>query len=242
MRTDELAYQASRAKSLRIEPTPLSVFTRYRELRHWQLYTKEFLYKMLGDLPGKQILDFGCGEGEVAVQLAWLGADVTGMDISPDLIAAATKRAELDAVPIKFVVGDINEESPGTFDAVICTGVLHHVDIRTVLPRLISCVRPGGIIVISEPIALSPALSRIRRLLPISTDASPDEHPLDRAELAFVIQSFRGTTLRYFCLFGRQRFASGRALHFLLKLDRVLLRAFPFLAQFCSAIAIVGHV
>jgi cyclopropane fatty-acyl-phospholipid synthase-like methyltransferase len=70
MRTDELAYQASRAKALRIEATPLSVFERYRELRQWQLYTKEFLYRRLGDLPGKRILDFGCGEGEAIAALA----------------------------------------------------------------------------------------------------------------------------------------------------------------------------
>ena len=47
---------------------------RYREDRDWRLYLKEWIYKNIA-LKGKDILDFGCGTGEIATQIAFLGAN-----------------------------------------------------------------------------------------------------------------------------------------------------------------------
>ena len=49
--------------------------------------------KTLGVAPGMKVLDLGCGDGTTAVPLAQLGADVMGIDIASNLVAAGTRRA-----------------------------------------------------------------------------------------------------------------------------------------------------
>ena len=240
----ELRFQADRAQALAVAPTPERIFRRYRELRHWRLYPREFLYHPLGDLQGKGVLDFGCGEGEVSVQLARFGARVTGMDISPELIAIARQRACLYAVEVDYVAGDILQCSPGEFDIVVANAVLHHVDVRATVPRLLACLRPGGLLVADEAIGLSPLLQRLRKALTISSHASPDEHPLTREEVGFLMASFRSSECRYFKLLGRvvQRFfPGGWPLLWALRADRVLLARCPPLSRFCSTIVVVGR-
>ena len=46
-----------------------------------------------GGIDGKRILDIGCGTGLLSVKLAKMGADVTGIDISPEMITVAEQRA-----------------------------------------------------------------------------------------------------------------------------------------------------
>ena len=52
------------------------------------------LMNVLGDVKNKRILDSGCGEGEYSRKLAEKGADVLGIDGSPNLIQAAKERSQ----------------------------------------------------------------------------------------------------------------------------------------------------
>jgi SAM-dependent methyltransferase len=64
--------------------------------------------------PGERVLDLGCGSGHTAVAMAGAGAVVTGIDISPDLLALA--RARSDAVT--WIEADAATAAlPGPFDA-----------------------------------------------------------------------------------------------------------------------------
>ncbi len=69
---------------------------------------------------GARILDAGCGPGRVGGHLALLGHDVTGVDLDPELIAAAVA----DHPGPEWLVGDLSELSlPGPpFDAIVCAG------------------------------------------------------------------------------------------------------------------------
>src|ERR687886_2839360 len=60
---------------------------------------------LLGDLTGREVLDAGCGEGFLARVLAARGARVTGLDLSPRLIALA--RAKVSAGRIAYRVADL---------------------------------------------------------------------------------------------------------------------------------------
>ena len=53
----------------------------------------EALVKSLGVVPPLRVLDLGCGDGTTAVPLARLGAEVVGIDIAQNLVAAGNKRA-----------------------------------------------------------------------------------------------------------------------------------------------------
>jgi len=76
-------------------------------------------------LKGCKLLDAPCGIGRVAIPLARLGFEVTGVDLSPHLVDVAKKKVEAfpTKVPAKFLVGDMRDLrsklSAGGFDAVL---------------------------------------------------------------------------------------------------------------------------
>jgi SAM-dependent methyltransferase len=87
----------------------------------------QFIHLLLGERAGLSILDVGCGDGRHAVELAKLGARVTGLDSSlPLLLAAAqTKDAtpEIDQAQVEFIHGDMRRlPRDREFDAVVCVG------------------------------------------------------------------------------------------------------------------------
>jgi ubiquinone/menaquinone biosynthesis C-methylase UbiE len=60
----------------------------------------------LGLKPGMRVLDVACGTGNLSIAAARTGADVTGVDIAPNLVEQAIARAEAENVTAKFDVGD----------------------------------------------------------------------------------------------------------------------------------------
>ena len=178
------------------------------------------------------------------------------MDISPELIALSRRRAELDGVAdrIQFLAADLLQEPPAanTFDLILCSAVLHHVNYRVVLPVLRDCLKPGGKIVIGEPTAMSPLLAKIRRLLPVEQDVSPDERQFSRADVAAIAGAFDRPQVTYFNLTSRLiRFlpmgfnlemapaATRGAVVFLMTLDSWLAKL-PFLRRYYGAVTITG--
>lgn len=256
---EELGYQAARAARISaLEPTPQYIFDRYRENRHWRLFPKEYMFKVLGGLNGKTVLDFGCGEGELTTQLAKFGAFVTGVDISPELIQIARNRSQLDGVSdrVQFHVGDVLESPPHAeyFDILICNAVLHHLDLRKTVPVLMRCVKPGGIAIFVEPIALSPSLQKFRDMLPVKKDVSPGEHQLNGSDLAFIREQIESPRTKYFDCLGRlSRFLphfnqidQGHPLTkfaavLLLSIDRFLIETFPLLRRYSGMFVILGR-
>ena len=172
-------------------------------------FNKEYRFALLGDLRGKRVLDVGCGEGSNAVLLATLGAEVTGIDISPKSIELAAARARLDGVAqrVRFVCAPIETAAipPDSFDVIWGDGVLHHLidDLDSVLARLVTWAKPGALALFSEPVNLSRALRSLRLKLPIHTDATPDERPLEPPELDLVKRHLPDVRHKYFGLLAR---------------------------------------
>lgn len=99
----------------------------------------------LGPVPGKRLLDAGCGVGEVARELAVAGADVVALDHSAATVAAAAARD--DGGSVQYVSGDVSalDFADASFDAVRCERVLQHVeDPDQVVSELRRVTRPGG--------------------------------------------------------------------------------------------------
>ena len=85
------------------------------------------LLRKLGVSSGSRILDLGCGNGRIAINLAKYGYRVVGIDISPAFIEDARKKAKDHNVEDKvtFIVGDARELSSltseyGPFDVILC--------------------------------------------------------------------------------------------------------------------------
>src|SRR5258705_13849608 len=70
---------------------------------------------------GQRVLDVGCGTGVVAVTAARLGARVTGLDLTPELLERARENARIASVEIEFREGDVEALSfeDAKFDVVL---------------------------------------------------------------------------------------------------------------------------
>lgn len=106
---------------------------------------------LLGDVAGRRVLDAGCGEGYVARALAFHGATVTGLDISPRLIGIARERDP--AGLIDFRVADLSQLLVGyeqSFDAAASRLVLNDVaDYQGFIATLATVLKPGGRLVVA---------------------------------------------------------------------------------------------
>jgi magnesium-protoporphyrin O-methyltransferase len=81
------------------------------------------------DLTGRRILDAGCGTGMLAVEAARRGADVVGIDVSPQLIEIGKERLPDDVKGrISLHAGDMLDASFGEFDHIVSMDVLIHYE------------------------------------------------------------------------------------------------------------------
>ncbi|HZU50432.1 MAG TPA: bifunctional 2-polyprenyl-6-hydroxyphenol methylase/3-demethylubiquinol 3-O-methyltransferase UbiG [Sphingomicrobium sp.] len=114
--------------------------------RHWQC--DECSRK---PLEGKSALDVGCGAGLLTEPLARLGANVTGVDASSQVIAVANDHATASGLPINYRIGDISDVED-QFDLVTCMEVIEHVaDPAVFLGLLAKRIRPDGLLILSTP-------------------------------------------------------------------------------------------
>jgi SAM-dependent methyltransferase len=96
---------------------------------------------------GERVLDVACGTGVVAVTAARRGANVAGLDLTPELLARARENAEIAGVAIEFIEGDA-EALPypdAAFDVVLSQFGHMFAPRSTVVTReMLRVLRPGG--------------------------------------------------------------------------------------------------
>ena len=81
------------------------------------------------DLSGRRILDAGCGTGMLAIEAARRGAEVVGIDVSPQLIEIGKERLPEDfRAKISLHAGDMLDASFGQFDHIVSMDVLIHYE------------------------------------------------------------------------------------------------------------------
>src|SRR5438094_2397179 len=136
----------------------------------------ETLVRDLGIAPGMRVLDVGCGDGTTAVPAAQLGADVLGVDIASNLVAAGNARArEFGLDNLTFQEGDasdLKDLGDEQFDlVVIIFGAMFAPRPFDVAKELVRVTRPGGRIVMGNWIPGDPTL--VAQILRISSSYSP---------------------------------------------------------------------
>lgn len=110
------------------------------------------LVKFAGVKPGDGVLDVGCGTGVVAVTAARLGASVTGLDLTPELLERARENAATARVSIDFHEGDVEALPFGDdeFDVVLSQyGHMFAPRPNVAIAEMLRVLRPGGTIAFS---------------------------------------------------------------------------------------------
>lgn len=186
---------------------------------------------ILGDSGQRSILEYGCGKGSAAFDLAAKGAHVTGIDVSSVGIAEAQAQGHALGLQDKLSFQQMNAEAlsfeDASFDLVCGSGILHHLDLDGAIEQILRVLRPGGQAVFFEPLGHNPLINLYRRLTPAMRSA--DEHPLSMADLQKIGSRFSSSEISYFGLFTLLAAAlrpgpDSSLLHILEALDRIVLR------------------
>jgi len=105
--------------------------------RFWDSFEKSYLIPYINSSKGKKVLDAGAGTGRISMKLAKIGAEVTALDISPEMLAKLKQKNH----NIKIVEGDM-EDMPfkdDSFDMIFSSLAIVHL--KKVEPFLDECYR-----------------------------------------------------------------------------------------------------
>jgi ubiquinone/menaquinone biosynthesis C-methylase UbiE len=136
----------------------------------------EAVVARLGITPGTRVLDLGCGDGTTALPAARLGAEVLGVDIAGNLVAAGNQRAQAEGLSnCRFQEGDashLDDLADDEFDLVVSIfGAMFAPRPLDVAKEMVRVTRPGGRIVMGNWIPGDPTL--VAQILKISSSYSP---------------------------------------------------------------------
>lgn len=136
----------------------------------------EALVQRLGIKRGMKVLDLGCGDGTTALPAAKLGAEVLGVDIASNLVAAGNRRAkEMDLPNCRFQEGDatnLRELEDQSFDVVVSVfGAMFAPRPHDVAKESVRVTRRGGRVIMGNWIPNDPTL--VAQILRISSAYTP---------------------------------------------------------------------
>ena len=137
----------------------------------------ESVARSLGIQPSLKVLDLGCGDGTTALPMAQAGADVTGIDIASNLVAAGNQRAaKAGLTNLRFREGDacnLEGVPDGAFDLTVSVfGAMFAPRPFDVAKEMVRVTKPGGRIVMGNWIPNDPT-SFVSQLLKTSSAYSP---------------------------------------------------------------------
>jgi ubiquinone/menaquinone biosynthesis C-methylase UbiE len=151
---------------------------------------------------GKIFLDYACGDGIVAIKAARALATLSiGIDISPVSVENAKKNAEMQGVQNKCCFQQADAEDTklpdNSIDVIVCSGMLHHLDLSYAFPELRRILVPGGRILAIEALNYNPFINLYRHLTPAMRTEWEKDHILSLSDLVFARRFFHIGETRY---------------------------------------------
>lgn len=149
----------------------------------------------------KVFLDYACGNGDNALNAAAAGATLAiGLDISDVSVGNGAREADKRNLKnVVFVQGDCeNTELPSnSIDTIICSGMLHHLDLSYAFPELRRILKPGGKILGVEALNYNPLIKLYRTITPSMRTEWEKNHILSLKDLTFADRFFEVRHVNY---------------------------------------------
>lgn len=144
-----------------------------------------------------RVLEIGCGTGLFTQELAQTGHTIVAIDISEALIRKAKER--VTAVNVSFVpVNAYDTTFPSSsFDFIVGSSSLHHLEVDKALNEFFRILKPGGRILFTEPNMLNPQVALIKNIPFLKRKAgdSPDETAFVRWKIAGALRQHAFTDI-----------------------------------------------
>jgi len=253
-------YGHERVTQLRQAPDRF-IIDDFPRTHHKQAYGD--IIRSVGPFSAKNVLELGCGRGDLSVFLAKQGAEVTGVDVGENLIAAARLLAQVNNVRCEFRAANITDIpfKANTYDVVLGIAILHHLspsDLRKALQETHRVLKEDGAAFFVETVEDSKVFDFIQNIFPRQKKGSRwyrpsilqrkawrdyvkqmDDRALTSRELLAAGRQFRAVRKRSYGLLIRLQGLIGRRFAgSLMVTDRVLLRVFPPLRRFCQTVLV----
>lgn len=154
----------------------------------------------------KIFLDYACGSGRNAIKAAKAGAALSiGFDISDISVKNAQENAKKSELKnIFFFQADAeNTKLPDEcIDAIICSGMLHHLDLSYAFQELRRILAPGGKILVVEALDYNPAIKLYRQLTPNMRTKWEKSHILNLKDVDFASRFFNIGEIKHWHILG----------------------------------------
>ena len=205
------------------------------------VYPLEYAFHLLGDISGKTVLEYGCGDGPNMVVLSRRGAKVIGLDISSEMLARAKQRMIANQCSGAMLVVGSGHALPlpdASVDVIFGISILHHLDLELASREVHRVLKEQGRAVFLEPVRNSRLLKQMRRLFPERAGASAFERPLTDEEIREFAAPLKYHSKAFHLILSRMAtklpILKSPTLSMCQHVDSILLRGFPSLTYYAS--------
>jgi ubiquinone/menaquinone biosynthesis C-methylase UbiE len=171
-------------------------------------YANEWIKR---EASGNIFLDFACGNGNNSRVAAESGALLSlGFDISSVSIKNARRLAKEEGLTnTRYFQADAEDTKlpDSCIDRIVCSGMLHHLDLSYALPELRRILKPGGKILAIEALDYNPLIKLYRMLTPDMRTEWEKAHILDLKDVEFAKRFFNVENIKYWHVTG---YAAGK--------------------------------
>lgn len=148
---------------------------------------------------GNDVLELGCATGDKCIGLANVAKSVVGIDISDKAVEIGQAKAQERGLDnITLIAGNAEKLAfdDESFDLVLGTGIIHHLDLDVLFPEVARVLRPGGKAFFQEPLGHNPVINAYRNATPDAR--TPDEHPIIISDMKLAKQSFSKVDMHFY--------------------------------------------